>query len=131
MLAALEDPSPLVREQAIRLSEQFFVPPRGTTSKNQRPPLDKGGLQGGFFSSIATSANIRQKLLEMTGDPDDRVLFQLLCTLGTNVDEAAFAVDKNHARPYRRRMVPDCSSFCSCLKHSLVSSSRTPARFPV
>ena len=27
----------------------------------------------------------------MTADPDDRVLFQLLCTLGTNVDEPAFA----------------------------------------
>jgi putative heme-binding domain-containing protein len=27
----------------------------------------------------------------MTDDPDDRVLFQLLCTLGTNVDEPAFA----------------------------------------
>jgi putative heme-binding domain-containing protein len=27
----------------------------------------------------------------MAGDPDDRVLFQLLCTLGTSVDERAFA----------------------------------------
>jgi len=61
LLAALADQSPLVREQAIRLSEEV------------------------------TSAKIRQKLFEMTGDPDDRVLFQLVCTLGTNVDERAFA----------------------------------------
>ncbi|MCI0628782.1 MAG: c-type cytochrome, partial [Acidobacteria bacterium] len=61
VLAALADESPLVREQAIRLSEEV------------------------------TSARIRQELLEMTGDPDDRVLFQLVCTLGTNVDEPAFA----------------------------------------
>jgi putative membrane-bound dehydrogenase-like protein len=108
VLAALEDPSPLIREQAIRLSEQLLMP----LVKRERPPLDKGGLQGGLgrnntlkspidrlpvqrgatsFSSNATSAKIRQKLLDMTGDPDDRVLFQLLCTLGTNVDEPAFA----------------------------------------
>ena len=58
--AALADPSPLVREQAIRLSERVI------------------------------SATVRQKLLEMTEDPDDRVLFQLACTLGSNVDEPAF-----------------------------------------
>jgi len=58
--AALADQSPLVREQAIRLSERV------------------------------TSATVRQKLLEMTDDPDDRVLFQLVCTLGSNVDEPAF-----------------------------------------
>jgi putative heme-binding domain-containing protein len=90
VLAALADPNPLVREQAIRLSEEFFMPPSGTT-KNKRPHLDKGGLQGGGFSNNATSAKIRQKLLEMTGDSDDRVVFQLLCTLGTNVDKPAFA----------------------------------------
>lgn len=60
VLAALADSSPLVREQAIRLSERV------------------------------TSARVRQKLLEMTGDPDERVLFQLVCTLGTGVDEPAF-----------------------------------------
>jgi len=59
VLAALEDPSPMVREQGIRLSEQV------------------------------TSPRVRQKLLGMTTDSDDRVLFQLLCTLGTNVDEPA------------------------------------------
>lgn len=58
--AALADPSPLVREQAIRLSERV------------------------------SSAAVRQKLLEMAGDPDDRVRFQLVCTLGSNVDEPAF-----------------------------------------
>jgi len=101
VLAALSDPSPMVREQAIRLSEEFVTPLR----TNERPSLDKGGLQRGeegrgslngvqrgatSFSRNVTSAKIRQKLLEMTGDPDDRVLFQLLCTLGTNVDEPAF-----------------------------------------
>jgi len=95
VLAALEDQSPLVREQAIRLSEEFFVPPGGITSKNKRPPLDKGGLQGDGFSSNVTPTKIRQKLLEMTGDPDGRVLFQLLCTLGTNVDGLAFAALTN------------------------------------
>jgi putative membrane-bound dehydrogenase-like protein len=65
VLAALEDDGPLVREQAIRLSEKV------------------------------TSAKVRQKLLEMTADPDDRVLFQLVCTLGTNVDQQAFAALAN------------------------------------
>jgi putative heme-binding domain-containing protein len=65
VLAALEDQSPLVREQAIRLSEQV------------------------------ASARVRQKLLEMTADPDERVLFQLVCTLGTNVDQRAFAALTN------------------------------------
>jgi putative membrane-bound dehydrogenase-like protein len=91
VLAALADQSPLVREQAIRLSEEFFVPPGGTASKDKRFPLDKGELQRGGFSSDATSARIRQKLLDMTSDSDERVLFQLVCTLGTNVDEQAFA----------------------------------------
>jgi putative membrane-bound dehydrogenase-like protein len=107
VLAALGDPSPMVREQAIRLSEQLLMP----LVKRGRPPLDKGGLQGGLgrnntlkspidrlpaqrgatsFSSNTTFAKLRQKLFEMTADPDDRVLFQLLCTLGTNVDEPAF-----------------------------------------
>jgi hypothetical protein len=107
VLAALEDPSPLVREQAIRLSEQFFMPPgRATFNENERRPLDKGGLQGGgggrsslkrvqtgetSLSRNVTPTGIRQKLLEMTSDPDARVLFQLLCTLGTNVDEPALS----------------------------------------
>jgi len=101
VLAALSDASPMVREQAIRLSEEFFIP----LVTSERPPLDKGGLQGGLGRNSTlkpspnpllvqgggtTSAKIRQKLLEMTDDPDDRVLFQLLCTLGTNVDEPAF-----------------------------------------
>jgi putative membrane-bound dehydrogenase-like protein len=58
--AGLADQSPLVREQAIRLSERV------------------------------TSTAVRQKLLALTDDPDDRVLFQLVCTLGSNVDAAAF-----------------------------------------
>ena len=86
VLAALDDPSPLVREQAILLSEEF-VP--SVASRMKRPPLHKRGPQGG--SSNPTFAKLRQKLLSMTADPDDRVLFQLLCTLGTNVDEPAFA----------------------------------------
>jgi putative heme-binding domain-containing protein len=92
----------MVREQAIRLSEALFMPPSGTKSQNRRP---KGELQGGLggHSSLkpppnpllvqgegTTSAKLRQKLLSMTEDPDGRVLFQLLCTLGMNVDEPAF-----------------------------------------
>ena len=103
VLAALEDSSPMVREQAVRLSEQVVT----QLHKNVRPPLDKGGLQGGLHGNPTpnpplnhllvqgggtTSTKIRQKLLGMAADADDRVLFQLLCTLGTNVDEPAFAV---------------------------------------
>lgn len=100
VLAALADRSPLVREQAIRLAEEFMP-----LVENKRPPLEKGGLQGGskgrgsirphhkalLLQGGTAPAKIREKLLAMTGDPDDRVLFQLVCTLGTNVDEPAFA----------------------------------------
>jgi putative membrane-bound dehydrogenase-like protein len=101
VLISLMDQSPLVREQAIRLSEEFMP-----LVRNERPLLDKGKPKRGkegrsslkraktgttALSRDVSSAKIRQKLLEMTGDPDDRVLFQLLCTLGTNVDEPVFA----------------------------------------
>jgi len=140
VLAALADPNPLVREQAIRLSEEILWPSGGYT-ENKRPPLDKGGLQGGWggrsllksrpdsarltrgatsLFSNATSAKIRQKLLEMTGDPDDRVLFQLLCTLGTNVDEPAFEALTKITLPH----IEDSWFQIAALSAAPVSSSR-------
>jgi hypothetical protein len=55
---ALADPSPLVREQAIRLSEEFFMP-LGPLTKHRRPPLDKGGLQGGGNVSFSRLPRLR------------------------------------------------------------------------
>jgi putative heme-binding domain-containing protein len=89
---ALADPSPLVREQAIRLAEEFLAPP----GRSDRPNTGERGLQGsgeGHRSSKSPSAvQIRKKLIGMSADPDDRVLFQLVCTLGANVDNPAFRV---------------------------------------
>ena len=45
VLAALEDPSPMVREQAIRLSEEFFMP-LGGTRKTNVPPWTRGDFRG-------------------------------------------------------------------------------------
>ncbi|HEU0004376.1 MAG TPA: PVC-type heme-binding CxxCH protein, partial [Terriglobia bacterium] len=89
VLAGLEDQSPFVREQAIRLSEgEFLVPLLSGPTFNESLPLDKRRLLAERATTPVTK--IGQKLLMMTGDPDERVLFQLLCTLGTNVDEPAF-----------------------------------------
>ena len=54
VLKALDDPEPGVRENAILLGE-----PR-----------------------LSTSSRLAEKLLKMAGDPNPRVRFQLLCTLG-------------------------------------------------
>ncbi len=53
VLGGLEDQSPEVREQAVRLGEFYLSDPR-----------------------------IVDRMMEMTGDPDERVRFQLACTLG-------------------------------------------------
>ena len=60
ILQSLDDDRSAVREQAIRLSEKVL------------------------------SDSIQSKLLEMTDDPDDRVLFRLACTLGLLPDEKSF-----------------------------------------
>ena len=60
VLQALDDESPLVRQHAIRLSEGVL------------------------------SDSIQRKLLKMTEGRDDRVLFQLACTLGMLPDEKSF-----------------------------------------
>ena len=61
VLGALEDPSPLVREQAVRLSEAYTVEQR-----------------------------IVEKLLNMHNDQNPRVQFQLACSLGDVSPDLAF-----------------------------------------
>jgi putative heme-binding domain-containing protein len=63
VLPALEDNSPAVREQAIRLAETYL-----------------------------SDARVVKKLLQMTNDPDDRVEFQLVCTLGDLPPTQSFEV---------------------------------------
>ncbi|PYV08476.1 MAG: hypothetical protein DMG07_25715, partial [Acidobacteria bacterium] len=60
LLQSLSDPSPLVREHAIRLADRVDSEP------------------------------IRKRLLGMSDDPDTRVLFQLACTLGRLPAEQSF-----------------------------------------
>jgi putative heme-binding domain-containing protein len=69
VLRAFGDPNPDVRENAIRLSEPFL--PR--------------------------QSRLSEGLLALTGDPDPRVRFQLLCTLGS--------VDSPAARAARDRLL--------------------------
>ena len=61
VLGGLEDPSPLVREQAIRLSEAY-----------------------------ASQEKIEKKLVSMHNDEDPRVQFQLACSLGDVSPDLAF-----------------------------------------
>jgi len=74
---ALDDPEPGVRDNAIRLAELNAVLP--------------GFSQGGSRQAKAWQ-HIRRKLLAMGNDPDPRVRFQLLATLGFIEDPQARAV---------------------------------------
>ncbi|MGH9341935.1 MAG: PVC-type heme-binding CxxCH protein, partial [Acidobacteriota bacterium] len=60
VLAALGDDDPLVREHAIRLAEGVLIEP------------------------------VQERLLKMAGDPDERVSFQLACTLGLLPEKKSF-----------------------------------------
>src|SRR5439155_3754722 len=62
VLHALEDSSPAVREQAIQFAERYLH-----------------------------DARVVQKLLQMTDDSEDRVEFQLACTLGGLPPTQSFA----------------------------------------
>ncbi len=62
ILDSLDDASPAVREQAIRLAEKYL-----------------------------SDARVVKKLFQKTADPDGRVLFQLACTLGGLPSRQSFA----------------------------------------